>query len=699
VRGSDIAPSVAELIEELANRVQAGERVDLEAVIAAHPEHTEQLRRLLPAVEVLADVGRSAIAADSAPPRVEGDAEPPSGVLGDFRIIRDVGRGGMGIVYEAEQISLGRRVALKVLPFAATLDPRQLQRFQNEARAAAGLHHTNIVPVYAVGCERGVHYYAMQFIDGRTLAEFIADQRPDAAAPAGANASAATVPPAARVTITAPRDAAYFRRAAEWGIQAAEALQHAHELGVVHRDVKPGNLMLDERGTLWVTDFGLARVQAGASLTLTGDLVGTVRYMSPEQAQGQQTAIDHRTDVYSLGATLYELLTLQPAFNGTGRQELLRQITSEEPSQPRRINRAIPAQLETIVLKAMEKSPQDRYATAQELADDLERYLRDQPIRARRPSILQRARKWGRRHRAAVTAVAIGLVMTLVAVAGSVGWVLGDRGARRGEAEAKVQEALETAAPGMEQGDPWDRSLIAAAQRAEAQLNSGVVGPEVRRQVEQLLRDVDMLARVEQARLQSAAAGRGTTFDLAGADRLYAAAFTAYGVDVIALEPHEAAEGVRQSQISARLITALDDWAMVRDILQDRGGLPIHKVIDRADEDPWRRRVRVAKGRRDRAALEELARGDEVLSQPPAHVVLLARTLATDHGSWTAAERLLRRVLPGHQGDFWVNFELGTTLDRKNPPDWADATRFYQAALAVRPESAVACNNLGVALK
>jgi serine/threonine protein kinase/tetratricopeptide (TPR) repeat protein len=409
--GASADAAFAELVEELTARLQGGGPLDVEAYLEQHPEHAGRLRELLPALQMLAEFSEAASggAGALAPP----PGLTPAGTLGDFRLLREMGRGGMGLVYEAEQISLNRRVALKVLPFAATMDPRQLQRFHNEARAAAGLHHTNIVPVFGVGCERGVHYYAMQFIDGRTLAEFIAEQRPDAAAPAEAAASAATVPPAARATSAAPRDAAYFRRVAEWGIQAAEALDCAHTLGIVHRDVKPANLMVDTGGRLWVTDFGLAQVQSDARLTMTGDLVGTLRYMSPEQALAKRMVIDHRTDVYSLGATLYELLTLQPAFAGTDRQELLRQIAFEEPMPPRRVNKAIPAELEIIVLKAVEKNAQDRYATAKELADDLRHWLEDRPIKARRSSFRRVATKWARRHRTAVTAAAVCLVVTL----------------------------------------------------------------------------------------------------------------------------------------------------------------------------------------------------------------------------------------------------------------------------------------------
>jgi serine/threonine protein kinase len=281
----------------------------------------------------------------------------------------------MGIVYEAEQISLGRRVALKVLPLAAVMDPRHLQRFQNEARAAASLHHEHIAPVYAVGNERGVHYFAMQLINGPSLADVLAGQRSGSPAAASADPStgytprpptpaADTAPVARASTERLPRDAAYFRRVAEWGIQAAEALEHAHTLGILHRDVKPANLMLDGAGKLWVTDFGLARTGVDSSLTVSGDLLGTLRYMSPEQALAKRAVVDHRTDIYSLGVTLYEVLTLQPPFAGTDRQELLRRVVWDEPRAPRKIQPAIPVELETIVLKALEKNPADRYATA-----------------------------------------------------------------------------------------------------------------------------------------------------------------------------------------------------------------------------------------------------------------------------------------------------------------------------------------------
>jgi serine/threonine protein kinase len=232
---------------------------------------------------------------------------------------------------------------------------------------------------------------------------------------------------------------------AHLGVQAAEALEYAHQEGIIHRDIKPANLLVDTRANVWITDFGLARLQNETSLTVSGDLVGTLRYMSPEQALGHATAVDHRTDVYALGATLYELVSLRPVFDGRDRQELLRQIASEDPRPLRRLNPAVPVELEIIIQKALEKESTARYATAQELADDLRRFLEDRPIRARRPSRLVQARKWARRHGSAVWSAAAGLLMALAVLAGSVGWVVRDRAARQAKIATDLQTALEEA--------------------------------------------------------------------------------------------------------------------------------------------------------------------------------------------------------------------------------------------------------------
>jgi serine/threonine protein kinase len=461
---------LADLIEEFLGQLEAGESIGPSEFAARHPEHAAALSELLPALEVLADLGRSvgsgARRSDSGAALALG-----SGRLGDYRILREIGRGGMGIVYEAEQISLRRRVAVKVLPFASAVDTRQSQRFQLEAQAAAFLHHQHIVPVFAVGCERGVHYYAMQFIEGRSLADVIRELRqleglaepeperadseasrlalelvssgsrhslpigsvpgastpdePQAADESGVRSESPSAdstfePATVRPAPPSPSDSStrtktYCRTVARLGMEAAEALEHAHQEGIVHRDIKPANLMIDVRGKLWITDFGLARFQADTGLTMSGDLLGTLRYMSPEQAAGQRTVIDHRTDLYSLAVTLYELLTLRPAIEGD-RAEVLRRIAAEEPRPLRRINPSVPADLETILLKAMAKEPAARYASAQQMADELNRFLEDLPIRAKRPSLTQRLWKWGRRHRALVWSAAVSLMLLLATV-------------------------------------------------------------------------------------------------------------------------------------------------------------------------------------------------------------------------------------------------------------------------------------------
>ena len=407
---------IGELAEEYGERLRGGEKPDVEEYARRHPEVADQIRRILPALEIMGEVPDAVTHQDK-----YGDADDDKrGLIGEYRIVREVGRGGMGVVYEAEQLSLSRRVALKVLPFAAVLDERQIQRFRNEALAAAQLDHPHIVDVYGVGCERSVHFYAMRFVEGHTLAEVIAELQtirragdlPDVAP---AHAGDSTPALAALSTQRTTTDREFFRSVARIGIEVAEALDHAHQQGVIHRDVKPGNVIIDAAGKSWVTDFGLARVESGATLTMTGDLLGTLRYMSPEQALAKRVVVDHRTDVYSLGITLYELLTLQPAFRDDDRHELLRKISFEEPKPPGKLNHAVPEALETIVLKAIAKNANDRYETAQEFADDLHRFLEDKPIRARRPGPVQIAGQWMRRNSGLVATVAIVFLLTTIA--------------------------------------------------------------------------------------------------------------------------------------------------------------------------------------------------------------------------------------------------------------------------------------------
>ena len=328
------------VMEECLQKLEAGEAVDREALVAAHPELAEQLEACLASLEF---IHRAAHPSEGMPTQ-----------LGDFRIIREIGRGGMGVVYETEQISLKRPVALKILRFGAAPDPEAMQRFQREAETVAALHHTNIVPVFAIGAEHGVHYYAMQLIEGRSLREIVSSKcfmnsrttSPFAALESASGSeqlrepgpngncpspSAPLLKGARGELLDGVIDANFALPStiAQWGLQAAEALAHAHQRGVVHRDIKPSNLILGTDGRIWLTDFGLAKRLDDVTLSLSGALLGTPRYMSPEQASAMHQPVDHRTDIYSLGATLYELVTGRPMFESQSPHVVIAQILSE----------------------------------------------------------------------------------------------------------------------------------------------------------------------------------------------------------------------------------------------------------------------------------------------------------------------------------------------------------------------------------
>ncbi len=470
VDSSDL--ELGRLVEELTNSILADPLCDADAWIARQTKYAEELRQMLPAIQGIAEVGAASDSGALDSTRLM-DTETPS-VLGDYRIIREIGRGGMGVVYEARQMSLSRRVALKVLPFAAILDQRQLQRFKNEALAAAQLDHANIVHVYGVGCERAVHFFAMQYVDGCNLEEVIRSARRKVGFLAAGDSARSTaddcspksgVPPVdsradfecmrersapndstvTRLHVSTERigcESTRFRDVARIGIQIAEALEHAHRVGVTHRDIKPSNLLLDAAGRVWVTDFGLARCGADMGLTMTGDVMGTLRYMSPEQAGGDHRGTDHRTDVYSLGITLYELATLRSAFEGGNRQEILWKIVNCDPRPPRSVCRSVPRDLETIILKATAKHPDQRYASAQALADDLRRFLDRRHIRARRPTPLDRLLKSARRHRVAAISSTI---VALLAMATATVFILRERAVALRERDLAIEQRQQVA--------------------------------------------------------------------------------------------------------------------------------------------------------------------------------------------------------------------------------------------------------------
>jgi WD40 repeat protein/serine/threonine protein kinase/tetratricopeptide (TPR) repeat protein len=467
---SDARNPVGALAEEFLDRKRRGEHPTLREYVERYPELAGEIRNLFPALLMMEDLGES-------PGGTTGSLAADHGAalgirlerLGDYRILREIGRGGMGVVYEAEQESLGRRVALKVLSAGLLVDPKQVRRFEHEAKAAARLHHTNIVPVFGVGRQDGHHYFVMQFIAGLGLdmvlddlrrlrrakseaspavkpvraasrvagltgadvarslfiGRFHADKPPgdgsltepldDAALapangpPADSGASSAIPPGSSELSTSSDPGRQFYRSVARIGIQVAEALEYANRQGILHRDVKPSNLLLDNHGNVWVADFGLAKMAESDDLTRTGDILGTIRYMAPERFSNQ---CDARSDLYSLGLTLYELVALRPAYEAPDRHTLIDRVLHEEPVRLKKLAHTVPRDLETIVAKAIARDPATRYATAGALAEDLQRFVEDRPITARRVSAGERLASWCRRNK--LLSAAVGLVAVLM---------------------------------------------------------------------------------------------------------------------------------------------------------------------------------------------------------------------------------------------------------------------------------------------
>ena len=433
----DRAHTLDDLAESFLAAHRRGERPKVSDWAERHPALADEIRQLFPAVAAMerlkgppepatprpsaagglrlplarlrAAAGHSGLSVPIpiAGEAVEDDKPPPDLQLAGLRLVRVLGRGGMGVVYEAVQKTLKRHVAVKVIPFDTDCQEKVTRRFKVEARAAANLHHTNIVPVYYSGRRDRLLYYVMQQIDGRSLDRLLA------------SAVASPLPPWEAQGVGDPRTVARI------GMQTAGALQYAHEAGVLHRDIKPGNLILDRRGTIWVTDFGLATRPELDRSRDGRDLAGTLRYMAPERFEGR---CDWRSDVYSLGITLYELLALRPAFHPQPEEppeRFVRRVRGGKPAPLRQVRPDLPIDLVAIVDKAIARRPHDRYPTAGQLAEDLHRYLEGMPVRARRYTLGQRLARKARRHPLTTLFVAATFVSALFVGALALGYRLG----------------------------------------------------------------------------------------------------------------------------------------------------------------------------------------------------------------------------------------------------------------------------------
>jgi serine/threonine-protein kinase len=577
-----------------------------------------------------------------------------------------LGHGGMGVVYRARHLRLDRPVALKMLLAGPYAGPEERERFQREAEAVAGLRHPNIVPLYDAGEVDGRPYFTMELVEGGSLAKKIAGM------PQPARQSAALL------------------------MQVAGAIHFAHQSGIVHRDLTPANILLASDGTPKVTDFGLARrLEGGSGLTISGVPMGTPSFMAPEQVRGERGAVGPATDVYALGALLYDMLTGRPPFRAETSTGTLQQVLHEDPVSPSRLNPGAPRDLATICLKCLSKEPRRRYASAAALAEDLRRFLSGETITARRAGWLERFARWARRSPAAAALCAVTLLGTITVLAAA-SWLVGRQIATARAVKADLGEA-----------DRWQQQSAlseagVAIQRGKSRLGEG--GPFwMYPVVEAARRDHQFLVRLETIRLNRSTLVEGhynhaalLRFNKARADRDYAEAFRDHGLGEPLNDPPTVAARVRASKWAAHIVGALDDRAVCATDPARRDWLL--EVARRADPDPWRDRVRDPAAWKDRKALAELARAAPLPDQPVPMLLALGEQLSVIGGDGVG---FLRRVHEHYPDEFWVNFALALALHaagRRPGGDPAPALAYYGTALKIRPDALAVQNDAALVL-
>jgi tetratricopeptide (TPR) repeat protein len=651
-----VAPRILELVKEIIDTDGSPEEVcaNCPELLFEVQKQWKRFRRIDSQIEAMFPSLESTSAHASNlrhPIRLDGEFPQIPG----YEVESILGHGGMGIVYKATHVKLNRPVALKMMIYGAGATPHEQARFQREAEAVAALRHPHIVQIYDVG-EIDAHlYFTMEFVEGGSLAHRL-DGKPQRAA--DATATSATL---------------------------ARAVQAAHDGGIVHRDLKPSNILLTSDGTLKVSDFGLARRFDGEpTLTLSAANVGTPSYMAPEQALGKTTAFCPSVDIYALGAVLYEMLTGRPPFRAETAAETQRQLITEEPAPPTRLNASVPRDLETICLKCLNKDPNRRYASAAALADDLRRFESGEPIVARPTGIVERAVKWVRRHPTSSTMLAASMLVTVLLVCGGA-WLAVQQAHLRGAVAVDLN-----AMRAYQEGARW-ADARSALERAEALLGGG--GPDdLRDRIAQARSDLDFVIQLDEIRMKRATRGELAIYkSLAG--RSYADAFREAGRGTFEDRPDEVAKTIQASAISDALMDAVYDWAVCADNKSQRNWLLRVARQSKSQNDGWREKVLTPDAWEDVNTLSALARTAPVESEPVSLLLAVGERiwmLNGDPGSF------VRAIQSAHPADFWPNLILGDTLLHVSP---GEAGGYYRAALAARPTAAVGYCGVGDSLR
>lgn len=663
-------PDFDDPVTALLQEILGAERSE-EEVYRKHPELRAELSARLAGVRALhRELDEILPSADSLDARMRSRRRTPKTPdIPGYAIEGVIGTGGMGVVYRARHAALHRTVAIKMLLSGGYAHPSELERFRREAESIAALRHPNIVQVFDAGECDGHPYFVMEFVEGGSLARSLGGSPQ----PARSSANAIAV--------------------------LARAVHAAHRSGVSHRDLKPGNILLTDDGTPKIADFGLAQraeQEGSETLTLPGARIGTPSYMSPEQASGATLKFCPLVDVYALGAILYEMLTGRPPFRGESAAETERQVIRDEPVPPSRLTPKTPRDLETICLTCLQKEPARRYPSAADLADDLDRFLAEIPIRARPIGRLERAMRWSRK-RPAAAALILTLATTIAAGSTTAVWLARASEARhtedllrRGLSRDAVESAL-ARLPTLRGERRWVEAA-AVLEAAHSRL-ADADDAELTRRFSAAREDLSNSREIDAIR-QSYAAANNVGYSYSPAAEAYDRVFVRCGIgrDV----PIDlAVERVRGAVIREDLLAALDHAAFVDRVLGDNDGMAwALELARRADPDPWRDRFRTAKEWFDKNALLRLgadAKAPSATALP--HQLVLIGVLLSGFGATEETLAPLRDAQRRFPSDFWVNLELANALQSAGKP--RESFEFLRAALAVRPDNFVVWTTLG----